>query len=142
MRMKSLEISDPSEFAKWILQKRKRCGISQAALSRASTVSTRTIVALENARVQSIRTDVLVRLAKVLRIPPEEITGKAGKEHLEAIKVWEESGGTLEDLRSPGPIVLDRPLSKDDLQFLLEMRDRFNNFTLAFAVALLERRRS
>lgn len=55
-----------SAFSVLLIQARKEISISQANLSKVSHVSTRTIVALENEKRDTIRPDVIVRLASAL----------------------------------------------------------------------------
>lgn len=149
--MKSLLIADPKKFANWLVGIRGSRSISQAKLSQASHVSTRTIDALENVKFTKVRTDVLLRLAYVLNVLPKEIALKAGPEHEEAIDIWEKNGGKLGQMLQPNAIVcsphefnpagLDQVLKKEDLKFLLEMCEKLKPFTLRFAINLLDLRK-
>ena len=132
MRGISLPLADPQEFARWLVGKRRPCG-TQGQVSKRSRVATRTIVGLENAQLSRVRTEALIRLARSLGISEKEMMEKAGSAHPDAFK----KGIQIELV---GPPSLEASLTREDLEFLLEMHGRLGSFSVRFALELLDLR--
>lgn len=86
--MKEVQRLNKSAFSALLIQTRKEMDINQAALSRVSHVSTRTIVALENEMRDTIRPDVIVRLARALSADQFQWLAVAGFDKDAPIKKW------------------------------------------------------
>ncbi len=76
--MKEVQRLNKSAFSALLIQTRKETDISQANLSKLSHVSTRTIVALENEKRDTISPDVIVRLARALSADQQQWLTAAG----------------------------------------------------------------